>query len=277
MSENQRHDLAPRVAITGAGGQIGSFILSHLQIRGFAVFPISKVSLLSDITEIKPDLIINCIGRGSDIRRECTEEEIWNSNYYVASEILNFAINNRIRFLNIGSILEKKKEYSSAYIESKRASSALIRAYFDKGHQVTSLLTPIVYGLRIEHVLISDLLRSAITKVPVNLESPNAIREFIHINDLVDLVIKIIELKEFGDSSVEIGNGTGYKLSDLCDSVLSNYVEPTWKYTPVNGRTNDIAITADVNFIETKLKLDQKVELITWLKQLLDKKKVRIL
>ena len=274
MSENLRHELLPRVAITGAGGQIGSFILTHLHICGFSVFPVSKDSLLSDITEIKPDLIINCIGRGSDFRRGCTEEEIWNSNYYVASEILNFAIDNKIRFLNIGSILEKKMEYSSAYIESKRALSALVREYSEKSHQVTSLLTPIVYGLRIEHVLISDILSSAITKVPVNLESPNAIREFIHINDVVDLIIKIIELKEFSNSSIEIGNGAGYKLSDLCDSVLSNFVKPTWNYTPANGRTNDIAIVADVNFIETKLKFDPKVELITWLKQLLNKKKV---
>lgn len=115
MSENLRHDLLPRVAITGAGGQIGSFILTQLQIRGFSVFPVGKDSLLSDITEIKPDLIINCIGRGSDFRRECTEEEIWNSNYYVASEILNFAIDNKIRFLNIGSILEKEGIFVSLY------------------------------------------------------------------------------------------------------------------------------------------------------------------
>jgi hypothetical protein len=94
---------------------------------------------------------------------------------------------------------------------------------------------------------------------------------------VIGKTIKIIELKEFSNSSIEIGNGTGYKLSDLCDSVLLNFVEPTWNYTPANGRTNDIAITADVNFIETKLKFDPKIELITWLKQLLNKKKVRIL
>ena len=98
MSEKLRYDMSSRVAITGAGGQIGSLILTHLQIRGFSVFPVGRNNLLSDIIEIKPDLIINCIGRGSDYRRVSTEEEIWNSNYYVPSEILNFAINNKIKF-----------------------------------------------------------------------------------------------------------------------------------------------------------------------------------
>jgi len=277
MSEKLRYDMSSRVAITGAGGQIGSFILTHLQIRGFSVFPVGRNNLLSNIIEIKPDLIINCIGRGSDYRRVSTEEEIWNSNYYVPSEILNFAINNKIKFLNIGSILEKKKEYSSAYIESKRALSTLIRIYCEDSYQVASLLTPIVYGLHVEHVLISDIIRSAITKVAVNLESPNAIREFIYINDLIDLVIKIIELEEFNNSSIEIGNGIGYKLSDLCDSALLNFVEPTWKYTPIKGRTNDIVITADINFIKTKLGFNPKVDILDWFKQLLNKNEVRIL
>ena len=271
------YDMSPRVAITGAGGQIGSFILTHLQIRGFSVFPVGRDSLLSDIIEIKPNLIINCIGRGSDCRRLSTEEEIWNSNYYLPSEILNFAIKNNIRFVNIGSILEKKKEYSSPYIESKRALSALIKIYFDDSYQVTSILTPIVYGLPIEHVLISDIISSAKTKAAVNLESPNAIREFIYINDLIDLVIKIIELKEFSNSNIEIGDGIGYKLSDLCDSVLLNFIQPTWKYSPVKDRTNDIVITADINFMKTKLKFHPKVELINWFNKLLNKNEVRIL
>lgn len=254
-----------RISLLGGQGKIGSFLSTHLKGKGFEVTSHDLLSNINELMGFNPSIIINCLGRGSDIRFPFSDYEIWNSNFYLPSEYLEFAANRGISFISLGSLLEKEVDFLSAYIESKRALTSMISSMHALGAKATSILVPIVYGVRIEHVLITDIINAIKLNQPVKLESPNAVREFINIQDLVRIIEKLIHKEFLEVSSFEIGNGIGYELSDLCNQVLKDRVNPTWVSTPSEERTNNFKIVADDFFLSKKLGVTLRSNLIDWL------------
>ena len=141
----------------------------------------------------------------------------------------------------------------------------MITSMYTLGAKATSILVPIVYGLRIEHVLITDIINAIKFNQPVKLESPYAVREFINIQDLVRIIEGLIHKEFLEVSSFEIGNGIGYELSDLCNKALKDRVNPTWVSTPSKERTNNFKIVADDLFLSKKLGVTLRSNLVDWL------------
>lgn len=254
------------VAITGSTGLIGSKLIDFLTLQGFTVLLPRRQCLLTDILETKPTHIINCIGAGMDIRKNQTSEEIWEANYTTPLKLIQIAEALDAKFINIGSILEKVHPFSSPYIESKRSLTLKISSLSCRQLSAISILCPIVFALDKEHILISEILKSARSKVPVNLESPEAIREFVHFEDLARFISKLIHVDKFDHSSCEIGNGVGYRLSGLCESVLNGLVSTPWISTLTNERTNKYAVVADTDYSVNQLGFQVDFELEKWLK-----------
>ncbi len=258
-----------RLAITGSTGKIGSELYKIFKSKGiFANIP-SKENLIDDLIEMNPTVIINCIGSGTDVRQKINDVEIWNSNYYLPSEILNYSCKKGIKFINLGSLLEKEPKFKSSYVLSKRAFTSNISKRFDDGDQAISILIPIVYGLNPEHILIDEIINSFQLKIPVKLESPDAIREFLHIKDLASILIEIMDIDVFKNARYEIGNGTGYKLSEVCDSILGQYFSPSWISTPNHVRTNSFRIVANMDLFPKLSSSNQQSDLIAWLSNML--------
>jgi nucleoside-diphosphate-sugar epimerase len=254
-----------RLAITGVSGKIGSQLNTIFKSQGiFADLP-TKENLLGDLIDIKPTVIINCIGSGTDIRQKTNDLKIWNSNYYAASKILDYSCKNGIRFINLGSLLEKEVKFKSSYVYSKRAFTSSISKSFKSGNQTISILIPIIYGLNSEHILIDEILSSFKLKIPIKLESPEAIREFLHVKDLAAILIKIIHSDVLESARFEIGNGTGYKLSEVCKLTLGQYFNPSWIYTPNPVRTNSFRIVANMNLFPKLTTTNLQSDLIEWL------------
>ena len=266
MILNSRSLMHPIIAITGSSGQVGSKLVEILRHEGFMVTLPKKATLLRDVMEANPTHIVNCIGAGMDRRKNQTDQEIWSANFEIPLELLRLARRLNSKFINIGSILEKVETWTSCYIESKRALTREIAFSKPLHHDAVSILTPIVFGLGIEHVLLSDILNAAASKRPITLESPNAIRDFIHVNDLGGVIVKLLGEHAFPSSSFEIGSGTGYKLSELCESVLQGLLIQTWESSPRNSRSSEYSVVADVNYSTDELEFQIDYDLVTWLK-----------
>lgn len=258
------HD-SKKIFILGGQGKIGSYLATYLKRNGFEVTSTDLISNLNKLNDFNPSIILNCLGRGTDSRLLVSDYEIWNSNFYLPSEYLEFATNRGISFISLGSLLEKERDFSSTYIESKRALTSMITRMHTLGAKATSILVPIVYGLRIEHILIRDIINAIPNNQPVKLESPDAVREFINIQDLARVIEAVIHKEFIEVPSFEIGNGVGYKLSDLCNQVLKDRVSPTWVNSPSNTRTNSFKIVADDLYLSKKLGITLRSNLVKWI------------
>lgn len=253
------------VAILGSSGLIGSKLANILEIQGITVIRTTRYLLQEELLREKPLYIINCIGAGMDIRKNQTNEQIWAANYEVPMEILKLAEHLEAKFINIGSILEKIGDLNTPYIESKRKFTGEIVSSYERHSGAISILTPITFGLDFEHAFITEVLNAGKTGTPVRLESPKAVREFIHVSDLARIILKLLSLESFSVSVFEIGTGTGYCLSELCDSALIGLVEPAWLFAPRANKTNEFAVVADVNFVTNELGIQLSHNLPKWL------------
>ena len=254
-----------RISILGRKGKIGSFLSTYFIRNNFEVMSYDLKADFNELIDFNPSILINCLGRGTDVRFPISNYEIWNSNFYLPSEYLEFAASRSIRFISLGSLLEKELDFSSTYIESKRALTSKISRMYSSGANVTSILVPIVYGLSYEHVLIEDLIDAYKISQPVKLESPKATREFINIQDLARIIERVVQREYLEVSTFEVGNGTGYELSDLCNQVLADRVSPTWVSSLSKERTNIFRIVADNQFLNENLKVSLDVNLIKWI------------
>lgn len=253
------------VAILGSSGLIGSKLANILETQGFTVIRTTRISITEELIREKPLCIINCIGAGMDIRKNQTNEQIWAANYEVPVEILKLAERLEAKFINIGSILEKIEHLNTPYIESKRKLTREMVASFERHSGAISILTPITFGLDLEHAFIAEVLNAGRTGTPVQLESPMAVREFIHVADLATIVLKLLSLDSFALPIFETGTGIGYSLSELCDSVLNGLVEPPWIFSPRPNKTNEFAVVADVDFVTNELGIQLFYNLPKWL------------
>lgn len=253
------------VAILGSSGLIGSKLVTILETQGFVIIRPTRNSIHEEILRERPMYIINCIGAGIDIRKNQTNEEIWTANFEVPKEILKLSESLGAKFINIGSILEKVEHFNSPYIESKRKFTQEITSSYERHSAATSILTPITFGLDLEHSFIAEVLNAGKAGRPVQLESPKAVREFIHVSDLAKIILKLLSLDSFPVSAFEIGTGYGYCLSELCDSALQGLVEPAWIFAPRENRTNQFAVIADVDFVTNELGIQLFYNLPKWL------------
>ena len=256
----------PVIAVLGASGKVGSALANILAEQGYKLFFPNKESLNKDLLEINPNFILNCIGAGTDFNRRQSDDDMWCANYEVPSNLLNLSNSLGANFITIGSILEKIVTFKSSYIESKRAfTNRVVRSHSFLPTSI-SILTPIVFGLAQEHALLEDIISAAKTRGVVPLESPNAIRDFIHVQDLARVVGSLMEMREFPRPYIEIGSGVGYQLSHLCESVLGDGAGATWKSKFDVNRTNEFSVVANLETTKQILPYRIDHELVQWLK-----------
>ncbi len=262
---------APRIAVVGSNGLVGSILVRSLRQVNYDVIPLTREHLFQNLTSEMPTHVINCIGAGMDVRRNQSKEEIWKANFEVPNQILSFAISQGIKFISIGSILEQVSEFSSTYIDSKRNLSTSIEIFNNSSKNAISVLAPIIFGLEIDHVLLSEIITAGQLRRSVILESPDAVREFIHIQDLIHVVKSLISQESFEVPSFEVGTGVGYKLSALCEQALLGIVSPAWVYSPRQERTNKYNIVANVDYAAEVLNFKISNELHDWLSEQIQK------
>ena len=254
-----------RIVITGSTGLIGSHVKEFLESEDFEVYCPARNEIFDVVKKIKPSHIINCIGAGMDHRKNQSEDSIWLANYTIPKQIVELACALDSRFISIGSLLEKIEGFNSPYILSKRAFSEFLLSSTGLKLDFALLLTPIVFGVKPEHALLSEILQSSQSRKPVKLESPSAIRDFVHVSDLSLAIRQIIKKVNMDHRVFEVGSGKGYVLSSLCEISLKGIANPAWEHVN-NTRTNTFEVVADLTNIQSTLNFKVECELEEWIK-----------
>ncbi len=271
-----------KVLVTGAGGFVGKNVVESLS-RSFEVIGFSHKDLdicdmdavLSKIKSINPDVVINCAVYGG-YHYQKDDEKIYGVNCIGAKNLLDACIACRVPlFIQTGSSSEygfkdkpmqedMKAEPNSAYAEAKAKATDYCHEKRSGPTKTVVLRLFSVYGYyEVEHRLIPQIIRHSIEKTAVILGSPDAVRDFVFIEDVCaafEAVIRKGDAIESG-SVFNVGSGKEYKLKDVIE--VYKEIDPELKVSWNNNmgreeRDRAVCWQADISKISRVLGWEPK-------------------
>jgi len=233
-------------------------------------------SLEKLVKNIKPDIIFHTATYGGyPFQRDI--KKIIESNFLVTINLINAC--SKIEFdifVNTGSSSEyglKSKPMSETDLLEPiddygvaKASATLFcqaKARSERLPIVTlRLFSP--YGYYEEPTrLVPSVIRSCLLGENPKVSSPDSVRDFIFIEDVIDAYMKIIETSHIGGQMFNIGYGQQHSVGDVVNKIVEltgNKVRPKWGSVP--KRTNEPNIwQADISKANNILKWEPKYSL----------------
>lgn len=258
-----------RVLIAGGSGFIGVNLIQRFIKLGYQVFVLEETEgslwRLSDlmfsiniirvdfsdfkairniVEEVRPEIVINTISYGG-LAYERLEEKIYSVNYQGVANLLRACA--KIGFdalINIGS----SEEYGLAEgkideevvprpttdygVAKSMATNFALKFAYSQGLSVYCVRPFSVYGdFTPRDKLIGSLFVAAYNGVPVYLRSPEMMRDFLYIEDLIDMLMLICQRRPRGYHLFNAGSGISYKISEVAKKVeeaVGRKIEIEW-------------------------------------------------
>jgi len=285
-----------KVFITGAGGFIGANLTRRLLSLGYDVHVLwkkssnpwrikdikkqitihdidllNKNSVSSVLNKIQPTAIVHLATYSSYRNQEDTEEIVNTSingtlNLLLASKNIPYEI-----FVNTGSSSEygfKEKpmretdllEPISFYASSKAGQTLLCQAFFLEYKKPIVTIRPFsVYGpYEQEDRFIPTIIRSLITKKEIKLTQGSQRRDFIYVDDLVDIYVKTLEKKNLLKGKI-LNGGTGKEYTN--DEIVEALFKVTGEKTFVEKGQYPSRIWDSPHWVAD---MDQTEKLLNW-------------
>jgi dolichol-phosphate mannosyltransferase len=240
--------IEPKIAIIGASGFVGANLLNglvknNLNAHGFArsqspwrieAFQLENhysyigKSLNQTLKAYNPNVVINAATHGAYSFQQ-DEKSIIDSNLEVVNEIVNWAKETSIQLIHLGTSSEYGAnsnrpletslcEPNSKYAEAKLETTLLLKSAYDLfGLKSTVLRLYSIYGpLEDPSRLMPTLVNKIINDEKITLTDSEVSRDFIYIQDLLDLIGELIKRhKEM--SGFEIYNVASGKKTTMGD------------------------------------------------------------
>lgn len=272
-----------RILCSGSNGFIGQAIIKRLQAEN-SILTITRADYYlpgfkEKLTAFNPNYIINCAAFGNHFTQQ-DDQEIFEAN--VVKLFLLLQATQDISydgFINFGSSSEygQKKlpmcevdflEPLTMYGGTKAAGTMLARVFAKKYHKPIVTVRPFsVYGPgEADHRFIPTIIRSLVRDEEFPLDS-KAAHDWIYIDDLVDGVLKVMELaKTLNGIAINIGTGKEYNNRAVVSLLtLITGQKPKIKELPL--RPHDSSMWVADNSLLKLCKWKPKVELLAGLKR----------
>lgn len=239
------------VIITGSTGFVGSNLVPLLLEKGYAILEITRnidksQSLYADktskikfedldtnfnqkIIDFKPDVFLHLASYISPSDDYNSIDNLIEANIsYLSKLLLNLKDSNLKAFINTGTFAEFKngdRLLSPAYYyAATKIASKYIVEYFsnkDKYKQVYIVPYTIYGGIDTNKKLIDFLFDSLNAEEQVKLTPGNQVLDFVHVEDVVDCYLKVIQnIDTIKNGEVfEIGTGIGTSVKDLASLI----------------------------------------------------------
>ena len=237
-----------KIIITGATGFVGSNLVPKLLKNGHELFEItiepekSKAlfgnktnqfyysqekhnELIIEINKFKPDV---CIHLASFLTAADDFEnlhKLLNSNIQFTCNVLDALKEVELKtFINTGSFAEYYKgdgKLDPAYLyTATKTASRIFVDYYSKMYKfkyVTISPYTIYGGIDSQKKIIDIIYESLNSEIPVNLTPGNQMLDFIHIEDVTDFYVNILDYLDdiYSGISFQLGTGVGHTLRDL--------------------------------------------------------------
>jgi UDP-glucose 4-epimerase len=136
---------------------------------------------------------------------------------------------------------------TSIYGWHKLAAESLIRGYAkDYGVNATILRIFNVYGnLLREQGVISTFVRRALKSLPLTVNGGEQLRDFVHLNNVVEAFIKSLDNPAVYNKVVNVGSGVGLSISEVAGMIREAFPETEVAYRHLGN--GEYSIFADVS------------------------------
>ncbi len=231
-----------RLLITGHTGFIGSALTSALQGDDeFEILGASRsngrnlldFNTLQDLPKV--DKIIHlaaCVGVPRSWQKP---SEVYQTNIISTLNVLEFARLHQTPVIYLSSYIYGPPEYlpideahpihcGNPYAVSKRQAEILCEAYAkDFGIPVTILRPFNLYGpQQVRENLIPSIIWQAKEKGSIQINDLRPKRDYLHLDDMIDALIKVIRSEPRGLEVYNLGSGKSYSVQEVIDVVLKS-------------------------------------------------------
>lgn len=224
-----------KIVVTGATGMVGSNLMERLKKYNSKVIPLSKskgvdlrekdsIPSLEDV-----DIIFHLAGKmGVPFSFEHPREMI-SSNFDMTLNMLEVARENDSLFVFTSSYLYGEPDYlpvdeehnlspHSPYTQSKLLCEKLIEGYvrdFDLNSIIIRPFNLYGFGLK-EGMLLRDII-DQLDSGKIKLKNPIPKRDYLYVEDLTELLIKIIKTDYSSFEIVNAGYGKSYSVKEIAE------------------------------------------------------------
>lgn len=229
-------------------------ILSRALVHNVDIIDCVNIEKL--INDIKPDIVFHTATYGGypfqkDVNKIIQSNIIGTANLVNACSKVGFDV-----FVNTGSSSEyglKSKpmietdlpEPVNDYGVAKAAATLFCQAKAKSEKlPIATLRLFSPYGYYEEPTrLVPSVIRSCLLGENPKVSSPNSVRDFIFIEDVIDAYMNVIETPDIGGQIFNVGYGQQYAVGDVVNKIIKftgNKVKPEWESIP--KRPNEATI-----------------------------------
>jgi nucleoside-diphosphate-sugar epimerase len=287
-----------RILISGSTGFVGRHLVPKLLSFGHSILEITiepevshnlygsetikyvvtddQEGLKNKIKEFNPEITIHLASYLTSEDDYLTLQKLLNTNITFFCRLLDALKFTDLKlFVNTGTFAEYSKGkglFDPAYLYSstKTASRSFLDYYAKvyKFKQVT-VVPYTIYGGNYNQKKIIDIIFDSIdSKVPVDLSPGEQILDFIHIDDVTDFYLKIVEGSQYLPDKVnfQLGTGTGTSLRQLALMIEKKTgTKPNINWGGKPYRQADVmyavAEISNIEFWKPSISLEQGIEL----------------
>ena len=276
-----------RIAVTGSSGFIGKSLLPVLIRNGHEVVEISRslgldICQWDSLSQLLPcDIIIHLAAKTFVPDSFENPREFYDVNNSATLNSLELARLWKAKFIYMSSYFYGPPQYipvdeehplnpHNPYAESKFISEELCRAYNrDFGVSVTAFRLFNLYGPGQNGSLIIPEILKQIKSGKVILKDPRPKRDYIHIDQVISVIIKTLELELDGFNILNLGTGKSHSVKDLVEAF--NKVSPfefEIEFTNEYRKGEVLESVADITKLNKIVGMSEQIELEEGLKTL---------
>ncbi len=227
------------IAVTGHTGFIGQYLVSALKNEGISIIGLARSNGI-DITRPNAfdgighfDVLIHLAGQSFVPLSFKTPALFYNDNFIGTLHCLEACREKNAKIIFLSSYVYGQPQHlpisethpispTNPYMSSKYLSEQLCQSYYRDFNVPVCIIRPFnVYGKgQGDHFLIPTIVNQLPTG-QVKLQDPTPRRDFIHVMDLVDAIIKLIDFKSH-HSIYNIGSGVSTSIGDIIAVLKSN-------------------------------------------------------
>jgi len=263
-----------KILVTGHKGFIGSRLIDTLKNCDVVTDSINgkRINLLNieEVMKIQPvDTVIHL---GSKTKKELDWNEYYENNVKGTLNVLEYCVKKNIKkIIFVSSYIYGKPKYypideqhpilpHNLYTKSKFLAEELCRTYSEKYKLNVIILRPFnIFGRTMQKkYLISNLIESINTKEIVTITNRNSKRDFLHIDDFIDIIIKIKDY-DFKFEIFNVGSGISYSFNEIIE-IIEKTTSKKLNLRYENDEKSFIHdITADISKIKKITKWNPKL------------------
>ena len=263
-----------KVLVTGSRGFIGKQLIKKLKKSEVLIDCIgSKRIDLKNIEEVMKlnasDVVVHLGGKTT---KGLEWDEYFNNNVLGTLNILEYCITKKIKkMIFVSSYVYGNPKYlpideehpidpHNAYTKSKYLAEQLCEFYAKNSDLNIIILRPFnIFGKTLpDGFLISNLLKSIQTNEKITIVNKDSKRDFLHIDDFVDIVLKIKDC-DFKFEVFNVGSGKSYSFNEVVKKIEKISIKKLNLQYEEDKESFIGEITADISKLNNKIKWVSKI------------------